>query len=387
MKRNKTIALSLVCASLLGTAAISTSIASQPTNVEAATKRFKHGSKAYTTKNTIVYQNKKGKMTIYQVKGARIKIDDEIDKQINFYGKFTNYSNKPVSPQDFFDNHFETYQIKRNHRHPMDPTAYALNAPTSYTRFLFNQGQNEVLPHKSSRFAVSEEDPESFNEGQKIQVIATTDANFETNSKLSKIFCLPKVLTTKNHEKGHDKVRPEDIEIDSSATREYQFKHNKDATFKNGVYSSNRGQLTINNIKAIYYHYKSDMSLPKIKISIDADFLNKQKQSADALFFMYYYFSAYLLDKNGQKYNLDFNGDSDAILNKYSLAENAGKSIKHGRSTHFQATASTHVNEDSNEPLTLVIQGLGRSKKQIVGEYHVKFLPRTSEEGSKTIVY
>ena len=41
MKRNKTIALSLVCASLLGTAAISTSIASQPTNVEAATKRFK----------------------------------------------------------------------------------------------------------------------------------------------------------------------------------------------------------------------------------------------------------------------------------------------------------------------------------------------------------
>ena len=85
--------------------------------------------------------------------------------------------------------------------------------------------------------------------------------------------------------------------------------------------------------------------------------------------------------------NLDFNGDSDAILNKYSLAENAGKSIKHGRSTHFQATASTRVNEDSNEPLTLVIQGLGRSKKQIVGEYHVKFLPRTSEEGSKTIVY
>lgn len=131
---------------------------------------------SYTTKNSIVYKNKKGTMRLYQVKGANLRNGSErnFEHVIYIYGTFTNSSNKSIRPIDFFDSHFRAFQISYSKVHELTVNTISFS-PTEYTNFLGNNGYDYTRPHRTVRFAVGDEFAHHFSIGQKVSIHTYND--------------------------------------------------------------------------------------------------------------------------------------------------------------------------------------------------------------------
>lgn len=331
---------------------------------------------AYTTKNSIVYRNKRGTMRIYQAKGFHM-IDEVgyLENQIVLYGTLKNNSNRGgLTPEDFFNEHFNAYRIRKSSWRQLHSIGSLMFAPTNYTRYLSNNATDYVKPHKTLRFAVASEDDDMARPrtGERVVVRAYNDAYLVEKAMASKNFYLPTVKTAKDHQHGSsekitakDKSEPERDANELLKPKKYRRKNNSDAKIEGQTYDSKFGTFTITNAQA--FNYSPTYSNPRqiACICLEGHFTNKTKMVVSPISFLDDYLST-TVNMSGVNKKLNFFYCAyNPHITSITLANNSDKDLKQGKYTHFKMALNFYGKVSDGDYLT--VNGFGTNKKQIIG--------------------
>lgn len=202
-------------------------------SVSAASKSYK----AYTGRKSITYKDKTGKMTITGVEALHMMYSDysSAGSQIIVYGTFTNTSKRAISPQDFANNHFLFYQVKSSKWHELTPVAPIVMTPTKHIDNLSNNGEDKTRPHKTVKFAITDDDPISLSDHQKVVVRAYKEV--EASRKLaSKTLTSPETQNAMDHNDVPYNKNPYTSASQRKAIREANDPNRKPKKQKNDTY-------------------------------------------------------------------------------------------------------------------------------------------------------
>ena len=184
--------------------------------------------RAYTGSKSITYRDRNGKMTITSVEALHMKNSDysSAGSQIIAYGKFTNTSHKGISPEDFANDHFIFYQVKSNKWHELTLNSPIIMPPTKHIDHLSSNGEDKTRPHKTVKFAISDNNPVGLSDHQKVTIRAYKEVGV-TRKLASKTLISPETQNAMDYTEVPYNKNPYTSASQRKAIREAYKSHQK----------------------------------------------------------------------------------------------------------------------------------------------------------------
>lgn len=354
----------VISAVFLGTTAISAPATNYQVN---AVRTYR----AYTGSKSITYRDQNGKMTITSVEALRMKNSDysSAGSQIIAYGTFTNTSHKGISPEDFANDHFAFYQVKSNKWHELTLNSPIIMPPTKHIDYLSSNGEDKTRPHKTVKFAISDNNPIGLSDHQKVTIRVYKEVGV-TRKLASKTLTSPETQNAMDYTDVPYNKNPYTSASQRKAIREANDPNRKPKKQKNDTYDGdeylNKEALLVKPFRQDFEVWTKKKYSPTYVTVLEFYLTNNSQKQLNVSDFLNKHVSITADSSLNLTNRVDFpiNSRVDEGLRKAqgSLAPNESTmvALAHVSDSEYKSTIETTIKNNSGKNI-----GISRSKFKI----------------------